>query len=132
MNWLLIGSELARLILTSAVSILVASFLFRRHIAPEFITALEEAQTTITNMAKLSGFKSQEYKDGKKIEKIVAADLLNQAIPELQALKLVVGSDTWEQIEELVQENPDQAMALYQKYGHLIPGAKQTTENFDF
>ena len=102
--------------------------------APEITEALEEAQKTIKNLAKLSGVKSQEYKDAKGIEKVVARDLIETKLPELEALKVILSPSAWEKIEETIEENPEAVLQLYEKYGHLLGDVEgeESKKTFDF
>ena len=130
--WLNVGFEVARIL----IPVIIISILFRKFVAPGINEALEDVQeavTKITNVAKLAGIKSQEYSTSKEIEKVVAADLIKQNLPELEALKLILSPSTWEQIEESLTENPEAVLQLYEKYGHLLPGAdgaKKLTADF--
>lgn len=133
MNWLKMGSLLAPFVVSILVSVALGILTFRKYIAPDILTALETAENTITNLAKLSGVKSQEYKDAKTIEKVVAADLIKQKLPELEALKLMLSPDTWEQIEETIEGNPEAVIQLYEKYGHLFGKTEESdTDHTDF
>ena len=121
--WLNVGYTLAVML----VPLVIGGLLFRKFIAPGINQALldvEEATLKITNVAKLAGVKSQEYTVSKGIEKVVAEDLIKQNLPELEALKLILSPSTWEQIEETITENPEAVLQLYEKYGHLLPGAE--------
>ena len=131
-NWQFVGAELARLLITLGLGAL----LFRKFVAPglnEAVSTILEADMKITNLAKLAGVKSNEYKDAKGIEKVVAADLISQNLPELEALKMILSSDTWEKIEDTIAENPEAVLQLWQKYGHLMGGnAAQKKLETDF
>ena len=99
----------------------------------EALVDVNEAVMKITNVAKLAGVKAQEFKDAKGLEKVVAADLISQNLPELEALKLILSSDTWEKIEDTIAENPEAVLQLWQKYGHLMGGdAAQKKLETDF
>lgn len=117
---------------TSILTVIMVIIGFRKFIAPGIIESLEEAQKTITNLAKLSGVKSQEYKDAKSIEKLVAEDLIKEKIPELEALRMILSPSTWEKIEETLEENPEAVIQLYEKYGHLLGKSEQTKEKYMF
>ncbi len=120
MNWLKLGLSLAPYVVSVVLSVGITILAFNRYISPGINEALETAQTTITNLAKLSGVKSQEYTASKTIEKAVATDLIKEKIPELEALRLILSPSTWEQIEETIEENPESVIQLYEKYGHLF------------
>ncbi len=128
-NWLAMGSELARLLLSVVVSLVLGGLLFRKVIAPEFEARYLEAQQTVTNLAKLAGVKSQEYSESKTIEKLVSADLLRTNFPEWEALKLGLSQDTVDRVETMIEESPEVAIQLYQKYGHLIGGGGEAPDN---
>ena len=66
------------------------------------------------------------------LEKAVTTDLLHNQIPELQALKLILSPSTWEQIEEMMEENPASVMQMYEKWKPHLGGAKQTQEQYMF
>lgn len=133
MNWLKIGSQLAPFVASILISVGLGVLVFRKYIAPDILTALDTAETTIKNLAKLSGVKSQEYKDAKTIEKVVAADLIKQKLPELEALRLLLSPGTWDQIEETITDNPEAVLQLYEKYGHLLGKTdKESTDLTDF
>ena len=131
-NWLLVGFETARLLITLGIGAL----LFRKFVAPginEALEAVNEAVKKITTVAKLAGVKSQEYSAGKSIEKSVARDIINEKVPELEALKVFVSPSTWEEIEDTIDNNPEAILQLWQKYGHLLGGdAAQKKLDFDF
>lgn len=133
MNWLKIGSQAAPFVASIVISVLIGVLGFRKYMAPEINEALVEAKQAIKNLATLAGVKSQEYKDAKGIEKIVAADLIEQKLPELQALKVILSPSAWEQIEETIEENPEAVLQLYQKYGHLLGAeGEELKKTFDF
>ena len=133
MNWLKIGLNVAPFLASIVISVAAVIFAFRKWISPDITAALEEAQTTITNLAKLGGVKTQEYKDMKNIEKIVGADLIKNKLPELEMLKLILSPSTWEEIETTIEENPEAVIQLYEKYGHLLPGAtSQKQEEYHY
>lgn len=129
--WLLAGLEVAR----ALIPLVIGALLFRKYVAPginEALEAVQEGVMKITNVAKLSGIKSQEYNDMKSIEKIVGRDLITEKLPELEALKLILSPGAWEQIEETIEENPAAIIQLYEKYGHLLPGNQEKATRFDF
>jgi hypothetical protein len=132
MNWQKIGSLVAPHIVTAIVTLVFGLVAFRRWVAPPIVEALEEASKTAKTLASLGGLKKSEYHDMKMIEKAVGADLIKEQLPELEALKLILSPGTWEMIEETIQENPEAVIQLYQKYGHLLPGSKQTSEEYMF
>ena len=74
-NWLKVGWEVARML----VPLVLGALLFRRFVSPGINVALEEvteAVSKITNVAKLAGIKSAEYRDSKALEQAVSADLI--------------------------------------------------------
>lgn len=115
-SWLSLGYELARLIVFGALTLVSGGLLFRKYFAPEINESLQEAQKTITNLAKLGGLKSQEFTDEKNLGKIVAADYIAQNIPEMEAARLVLSPDTWEKIEEAIERNPAAVISLWEKW----------------
>jgi len=130
--WLNAGYILAMML----IPVLIGGLLFRKFVAPGINEALGdilEAKASITNMAKLAGVKSQEYKDSKGLEKVVAQDLITTNLPELEALKLILSPSAWEKIEETIEDNPEAVLQLYEKYGHLLKaGVAQETFKADY
>ena len=133
-NWLDFGYELAMLIVSVAFSLLIGALVFKRYLAPQITGTLEEAQETITNLAKLGGVKSQEFKSSKKIEKLVAEDFIKKQIPELELVKTFVSPSTWEEIEDTIDNNPEAVIQLWEKYGHYFTnnGAGEKENTYDF
>jgi len=121
-NWLKLGYQLATLALSSTVTLAFGVLIFRKYVLPELLEALDTAQATITNLAKLGGVKSQEYTGAKNIEKAVARDIINEKIPELEALKVFLSPGTWEEIQDTIDNNPEAVLQLWDKYGHLMGG----------
>lgn len=117
MNWLKIVSLLAPFGLTALLSSLISILAFRRWISPGINEALQEAQDTITKMANFVGGKSAQFRTMKGLEKDIAADIIKKQLPELEAIRLVVSEDTWEKIEQAIEDNPEAIMQLYNKYG---------------
>lgn len=133
MNWLKIGYELARLVFYTSFSLVLGALFFRKFMAPEINGALEEAQTTITNLAKLGGVRSQEYTASKNVEKLVAEDFIKQKIPELELVKTFVSPSTWEEIEDTIENNPEAIIQLWEKYGHFFTDKQEQQKiKFDF
>ena len=125
MNWLKLGLAVAPFVASIVISVIIVILGFKKWIAPGINEALEEAKKTITNLAKLGGVKSQEYKDMKGIEKAVAADIITKNIPELEAIKLFLSPSTWEEIESTIENNPEAVLQLWEKYGHLLTRDKK-------
>ena len=131
--WLKVGLELARLL----VPVVIGVLLFRKFVSPSMNESLElilKAEGTITNLAKLAGTKSQEYAASKALGKSISRDIIADRIPELEALKFILSPDTWEEVEDTIENNPEAILQLYDKYKHLIPGALEETaeKEFDF
>ena len=135
-SWLSLGYEVARLVVVSSVSVLVGAYLFRKYVSPEIVAAIEQldkADETITNLAKLAGVKSQQFTDGRQLEKTVAADFIANQIPELEAAKLVLSPDTWGQIEEAIERNPAAVIQLWEKWKPYFTSEESgSSEKFDF
>ena len=115
--------------------LVLGALLFRRFVSPGINGALEEvteAVSKITNVAKLAGVKSTEYRDSKALEQAVSADLIREKLPELEALRMILSPSTWEQIEETLERNPEAVIQLYEKYGHLLPGADEQAKKLEF
>lgn len=117
MNWVKAGLNVAPFLATALLSSIISLLAFRKWISPGINKALQEAQITITNLAKLGGIKRQEFTTMKGLEKDIAADIIKTSLPELEAIRLVVSEDTWEKIEQAIEENPEAIMQLYNKYG---------------
>lgn len=132
LNWLQIGWEAARMLATLGIGAL----LFRKFVSPGINEALEEIQEgvhKITKVAQLAGVKSAEYRDSKSIEQAVARDIIQEKVPELEALKVFVSPKTWEEIEDTIDNNPEAILQLWQKYGHLLgqtDAAKKTQTDY--
>ena len=132
-NWLSFGYDLAFLVVCVAFSLLSGALIFKRYLAPQINEALEKAQETITNLAKLGGVKSQEFKDSKKIESLVAEDFIKQQIPELELVKTFVSPSTWVEIQDTIENNPQAVIQLWEKYGHFFTDKQgQGAAQFDF
>lgn len=132
MNWLKFGYDLAFLVLSVGFSLLLGALMFKRYVSPQITEALTDAQKTITNLAKLGGVKSQEFKDMRKIEKSVAEDFIKNQIPELELVKAVVSPKTWEDIELTMENNPEALIQLWEKYGHFFTQGQNQNTEFDF
>lgn len=134
-DWLLFGYRLATLIFSTAVSLVCGGLIFKKWLAPVLMGELEKANETVTNLAKLAGVKSQEFTGAKSIEKSVARDMIANKIPELEAVRVFVSQDTWDEIQDTIESNPEAILQLWQKYGHFFGGdaeAQQSTELPDF
>ena len=115
----------------TASSLVLGALIFKKYLAPQITEALEGAQETITNLAKLGGVKSQEFKDSKKIEALVAEDFIKQQIPELELVKTFVSPATWDEIQDTIENNPEAVIQLWEKYGHYFTD-KQASEQLKF
>jgi len=132
-SWLQAGYELARLIVFGVITLVSGALIFKKFYAPQINEALLKAQETITNLAKLGGVKSQEFKDSKKIEALVAEDFIKNEIPELELVKTFVSPSTWEEIQDTIKNNPQAVIQLWEKYGHFFTDKKtQGQTQFDF
>lgn len=121
-NWLSLGYELAFLLFSTAFTLVCGALFYRKYVAPSLMEELAKASETITNVAKLAGLKSQEYTGAKNIEKSVARDMIDNKIPELEAIKVFVSPATWEEIQDTIDNNPEAILQLWQKYGHYFNG----------
>lgn len=119
-NWLKLGYQMATLVFSASFTLAFGALAFRKYVLPELLEALDEAQKVITNLAKLGGVRSQEYTAAKGIEKAVARDIINEKIPELEAIKVFVSQNTWDEIQDTIDNNPEAIIQLWDKYGHLI------------
>ena len=132
MNWPKIGMSMAPYLASVVLSVIIGIICFRRWIAPGIIEALEASTKTTQTLASLGGIKKADWNDVQKIEKAVTTDLLYDQMPELQALKLILSSSTWEQVEEMIEENPAAVMQMYEKWKPYLGGSKQTQEQYMF
>ena len=127
-DWLSLGYELAFLLFSTAFTLVCGALFYRKYVAPSILEEMQKASETITNVAKLAGLKSQEYTGAKNIEKSVARDLINNKIPELEAVKVFVSPDTWEEIQDNIDNHPEAILQLWQKYGHYFTGVEAKKE----
>lgn len=125
MNWLKIGYASAPFLASIILSVAIVIVAFRKYIAPDIIESLEEAKKTIETLASLGGIKKQDWHDVQKIEKAVTTDLIYEKMPEIQALRLILSPSTWEQVEEMIDENPAAVMQLYEKWKPYLDGASE-------
>jgi len=132
MNWLKLGYAVAPYLVSILISVAVGILAFRRWIAPGIMEALETATKTSTQLANLGGMKKQDWHDENALETIITKELLIDKMPELELLRLALSPSSWEQVEEMIEENPKVALQLYEKYKPLLGGAKQTPVKTDF
>ena len=132
MNWSKIGSLMAPHLVSILISLGVVLLAWRKFMLPEIEGTLKEAQKTISTLAGLGGLRKSEWQDGAALEKAVGAEIIGKQIPELEALKLILDTGTWEKIEDAIENNPAAVIQMYEKWKHLIPGASQSSEKFDF
>lgn len=131
MNWLKIGSLAAPYIATIIICLGLFALTFRRFVAPGIVEALEEASKTSKTLASLGGLKKADWEDGKQLEEIITKELLMDKMPELEFLRLALSPSSWEQVEEIIENNPAAALKIYEKYAPLIGGSKPKQE-FNF
>ena len=131
-NWLLAGSKLAGMMFQTSVTLVCGALIYRKLVAPALTAQLALSSETITNVAKLAGVKSQEYTGAKNIEKSIARDLINNKIPELEAIKVFVSPDTWDEIQDTIDNNPEAVLQLWQKYGHHFTGVQEAQASVDY
>lgn len=133
-NWLAIGCEATRLVIYTVSGALLSGFLYARYVQPDLMSALQEAMGTITKVSTLAGVKSAEYRNAKNIEKAVARDIIEQKIPELDALKMFLSPATWEEVQDTIDNNPEAILQLWDKYGHLLKGvgAQESETKYNF
>lgn len=81
---------------------------------------VNEAAEKISKIGRFAGKKSADYEETRNLEALIGMDIVNSQIPEIALLKTFLSPSTWETVEETIQENPEQILALYQKYGHLL------------
>ena len=132
MNWLKMGSAVAPFLVSILISVVVGALAFRRWIAPGIVEALETSAKTSTQLANLGGMKRKEYVDGQALDKVISKELIMDKLPELEALRLILSPSSWEQVEEMIEDNPAAVISMYEKYGHLLGGAEQKQESYMF
>jgi len=134
MNWIKIGWELGRLLASTLLSVLIITLGYRKYVAPDLLSALNEAIKTTKTIASIGSIKRVEREGNAALVKAVTADLVKNQFPELEMVKLVVAPDTWEQIENALETNPTGVMELLDKYGHYFRQGEdgQTPQTFDF
>jgi len=134
MNWLKIGWELGRLLASTLLSVLIIALGYRKYVAPDLLSALNEAIKTTKTIASLGTIKRVEREGTAKLAKAVTTDLVKAKYPEMEMIKLAVSPATWTQIEEALETNPTGVMELIDKYGHYFGmGADgQKPQQFDF
>jgi len=132
MNWQKIGMSAVPYLVSILISVALGVLAFRRWVAPDITAALEDATKTAQTLASLGGIKKADWNDGQKIEKAVAAELIYDKLPELQALKLILSESTWNEIEEMIEENPAAVIEMYEKYAPLLGKTSQKTEEYHY
>jgi len=132
--WLMAGVELVRLVIILGFGL----FMFRRWIIPTINEQLEATREVLTasadkmtKTARLAGIKSNDYQAAQNLEGMIGKDIVSSQIPELALLKTFLSPSTSETIEETMENNPEQILGLYQKYGHLLGalGGKSDAES---
>jgi len=132
MNWLKLGYGVAPYLISIIISVALGILAFRRWIAPDLTAALEEATKVSTQLANLGGMKKQDWHDGQKLEEIITKELIMDKMPELQALQVILSPSSWEQIEEMIEENPAAVLKMYEKYAPLLGVTAQKQEQYMF
>jgi len=132
MNWLKIGYVVAPHLVTLILSVVVGILAFRRWIAPEILEALAKSDKVSKTLAGLGGMKKQDWHDQEALETVITKELLLDKMPELELLRMALSPSSWEQVEEMIQENPKVALQLYEKYKPLLGGASQKKEEYNF
>ena len=132
MNWQKIGMSAVPYLVSILISIALGILAFRRWIAPDIQGALEEATKTAKTLASLGGIKKADWNDTQALESIISTELIMEKMPELEALRLILSPSSWEQVEEMIDENPAAVLKMYEKYAPLIGVASQKQENYMF
>jgi len=132
MNWLKIGMSLAPYLASILISVGLVTLAFRRWIAPGIIEALEESTKTTKTLASIGGIKKAEWNDGQKLEAIISKEVSMDKMPELQALLMILSPSSWEQIEEMIEENPAAVLKMYEKYAPLLGVTSQKREEYQY
>lgn len=119
-NWQLIASSIiAPLLVSFVVCILVLGRVYINQIQP-LVDQAEANQASIEAAVKKAmtamGAKSVEVRQDKALEKMISADLLEQ-FPEVEMILGLVSPKT----AEALQENPEQALRIIERYKDFIP-----------
>lgn len=114
------------------ISVALGILAFRKWIAPDITAALAEATKTAQTLASLGGIKKADWNDTQELEAVITKELLLDKMPELELLRLALSPSSWEQVEEMIEENPKVALQLYEKYKPLLGGASQKQEQYQY
>jgi len=132
MNWQKIGMSAVPYLVSILISVGLGILGFRRWIAPEVIEALEKSTKTTQTLASLGGLKKADWNDTQALEAVISKELILNKMPEIELLRLALSPSSWEQVEEMIAENPAVALQLYEKYKHLLGGAEQKREEYQY
>lgn len=132
MNWVKIGMLAVPYLVSILISVGVGVLAFKKWIAPGIMEALEESVKVSKTLAGLGGVKKKDWEDTKALEAVITREVLADKMPELELLKLALSPSAWEQVEEMIEENPKIALQLYEKYAPLLGGASQKKEEYNF
>lgn len=132
MNWQKLGMSLVPHLVSILISVGLGILGFRKWITPGITEALEEASKTSTMLGNLGAIKKADWNDNQALEAVISKELILNKMPEIELLRLALSPTSWEQVEEMIQENPAVALQLYEKYKHLLGGTTQTQERYMF
>lgn len=132
MNWQKIGVMLVDRALVVLVSLVIVVIVWRKFMLPEIEGTLQEAQKTIKTIAGLGGIKKADYEGITKMENAIGSKLIIEKMPELGMIKMLIGAENADMLDEFIKENPTAALQMYEKYRPLLPGDSQSTEKTDF
>ena len=132
MNWQKIGVMLVDRALVVLVSLVIVVIVWRKFMLPEIEGTLQEAQKTIKTIAGLGGIKKADYEGITKMENAIGSKLIIEKMPELGMIKMLIGAENADMLDEFIKENPTAALQMYEKYRPLLPGDSQSTETTDF
>ena len=132
MNWQKIGMSAVPYLVSILISVALGVLAFRWRIAPDIKAALEDATKTAQTLASLGGIKKADWNDTQELEAVITKELLMDKMPELELLKLALSPSSWEQVEEMIEENPKVALQLYEKYKPLLGATTQKQEQYQY
>ena len=125
-NWIKIGMMLADRAIVVLVSLVIVVIAWRKFMLPEIEETLLEAQKTIKTIAGLGGIKRADYEGITKMENAIGSKLIIEKMPELGMIKMLIGAENADMLDEFIKENPTAALQMYEKYKPLLPGASQS------
>jgi len=132
MNWVKIGLEMGTHLIWMVATLGIVLVAWRRFMAPPIMEALENANKSMKTLSVQGNIRYEEFAALGELVGEVGGEIIIKQIPELEALKLILDTGTWDKIEDAIENNPAAVIQLYEKWKHMIPGASQTQDKFDF